>query len=143
MAQQDRVAVAGIETPPRLVRNDDLVERDGAVECNRPIEVEELPVTRGVTGMPCTARRPWLARHSLLLALVSWWTPHEGSRVALLAQGHIPAERDGTVGLPPRLPDRHFENRRSLVMRTVRHCSDVHRASTVQFAPAPIDDDRH
>jgi hypothetical protein len=77
MAQQDRVAVVGVEAAPRLVGDHDLVEGHAAVERDRPIEVEELPVTRGVTGMPCPARRPWLARHLLLLALVSWWTPHE------------------------------------------------------------------
>ena len=73
VAQQDGVAWLVVERSPRLVGDDDVVERDAAVERERArSNVEELAMAHGVAGTPRTARRAWLARHLvLLLALVS------------------------------------------------------------------------
>ena len=70
VAQQDRVAVVGVELAPRLVGDDDIVERHAAVERERAGEAEELPMADWVALVPCAACRHRLARHLLLLVLV-------------------------------------------------------------------------
>src|SRR6185503_8437573 len=63
MAEQDRVAVVVVERPPRLIRNGHVLQRHAAVECDGTGELEELAVADRIAGLPCAARRQWLARH--------------------------------------------------------------------------------
>src|SRR4029077_245002 len=103
MAEQDRVAVVVVELSPGLVGNDDFVECRPAVERERAGEFEEIPVADGVAGTPCAARRHWLARHLLLLVLVSisGRRTREASLPCEIRRATSPPKRDGTVGLPP------------------------------------------
>jgi hypothetical protein len=57
MAQQDCISVALVESAPRFVGDDDLIESDTGVEREGPRERQELTVADGVTGMPGAARR--------------------------------------------------------------------------------------
>ena len=129
-----------VEATPRLVGDDDVAQRNAGVEGERAVvrEHQELAVP-GVVPVTPRARDGQRLRHGAFVPLVSsrrsaWSVRHERKRrcphrrATSLRTGRRSGRRqEGTVGLPPRLPDRRRQ--------AVAVARDASRAGTLS-APA-------
>ena len=119
---------------PRLVGDGHIVEGDAAVERERGgVKSRNCRWPTGSPARHAPLAGMWLARHLCpppCARVIRSWTPHEGSFVALQSRATSPPKQDGTVGLPPRLPDRR--PRKATITRDAsrRYCSNARGVSS-------------
>ena len=125
VAEQHGVAGAVVERAPGLVGDGHVVEGHSAIERERSVagNCDELAMAGIVAGTPRARDREGCAMpfvpSSCRCAPDTCDVRARAEASLPCSAGHIPARRqEGTVGLPPRLPDRDGRTPSSLVMRT-------------------------